>query len=141
MNNNRTNEIDYKEALPHINDYWDLFSTTGWNEQYKFNRDDLEKAIKNSCYAISVYDVSKLIGFGRVISDGIHHAFIVDLIIHPDYQRKRIGSSLLDRLTKKCKEHKIRDIQLFAAKDKDAFYKKSNFEKRPENAPGMQYKY
>lgn len=133
--------MDYKEALPHINDYWELFNTTGWNEQYKFNRDDLEKAIKNSWYAISVYDLGKLIGFGRVISDGIHHALIVDMIIHPDYQMKRIGSSLLDRLIKKCKEHKIRDIQLFAAKDKYAFYEKFNFEKRPENAPGMQYKY
>lgn len=141
MNNNITNKIDYKETLPSIDDYWDLFDTTGWNDKYNFDRDDLENAIKNSWYAISVYDLSKLIGFGRVIADGIHHAFIVDMIIHPDYQRKKIGSSLLDRLIKKCKEHKIRDIQLFSAKEKYAFYEKFNFEKRPENAPGMQYKY
>jgi hypothetical protein len=41
----------------------------------------------------------------------------------------------------KCKGNNIRDIQLFAAKDKSEFYEKFGFEKRPINAPGMQLKY
>jgi len=87
---------------------------------------------------MSIYDSDKLIGFGRVIADGVHHALIVDLIIHPDYQSKGFGSRLLDKLVSKCKKNKIRDIQLFSAKDKYAFYEKFGFEKRPDNAPGMQ---
>jgi hypothetical protein len=43
-------------------------------------------------------------------------------------------------LVKKCEDNKIRDVQLFAASDKYEFYEKHNFEKRPLNAPGMQYK-
>ena len=35
----------------------------------------------------------------------------------------------------------IRDIQLFAATNKFAFYEKFGFEKRPINAPGMQLRY
>jgi ribosomal protein S18 acetylase RimI-like enzyme len=130
----------FDEKLPDIHKYRNLFRTTGWNAEYNFTIRDLDRAIQNSWYCISVYESDNLIGFGRVISDGIHHALIVDLIIHPDYQGKGIGSQLLDRLVKKCRESNIRDIQLFAAKDKFEFYERFGFEKRPSDAPGMQLK-
>lgn len=141
MNNNETRNIEYKEQLPDIDKYWDLFNTTGWNDEYKFNKSDLRNAIGNSWYLVSAYDKDKLIGFGRIISDGIHHALIVDMIIRQEYQRKGIGGRLLEKLLNKCTNNNIRDIQLFAAKDKSGFYEKYNFKKRLENAPGMQYQY
>ena len=130
--------IVYKDTLPDLQHYWNLFQTTGWNEEYKFSILDLENAIKNSWYTCSLYDLEELVGFGRVIADGVHHALIVDLIIHPKYQGKGLGSKLLNRLVSKCKDNKIRDIQLFAAKDKFSFYEKFGFNKRPHNAPGME---
>jgi len=133
--------IIFEENIPDIKDYWDLFKTTGWNDGYCFTKQDLENAINNSWYAISIFHEKKLIGFGRVISDGVHHALIVDLIIHPDYQGKKLGSQLLERLVKMCRANNIRDVQLFAAKDKFDFYEKFGFEKRPINAPGMQLTY
>jgi N-acetylglutamate synthase-like GNAT family acetyltransferase len=132
--------IDLKEMLPSIDDYWILFGTTGWNEEYRFSKSELEKAIKNSWFSISAFKSGKLIGFGRIIADGIHHALIVDLIVHPDHQCKGIGSRILERLVKKCRDSNIRDIQLFAAGEKYQFYEKQGFEKRPENAPGMQFR-
>jgi ribosomal protein S18 acetylase RimI-like enzyme len=136
--------IEFKENIPDINDYWELFKTTGWNDGedgYSFTKQDLENAINNSWYSISIYYEKKFVGFGRVISDGVHHALIVDLIIHPDYQGKGLGSQLLERLIEKCNIHDIRDVQLFAAKDKFGFYEGFGFEKRPVNAPGMQLKF
>ncbi len=138
MTNKIQETIIFQETLPDIKEYWNLFQTTGWNQEYNFSIQDLAKAIQNSWYSISLYDSNKLIGFGRVIADGVHHALIVDLIIDPDYQGMGLGSSHLDRLVSKCKDYKIRDIQLFAAKDKYVFYEKFGFEKRPINAPGMQ---
>ena len=131
----------FDDQLPDPEKYWDLFQTTGWNLEYNFSRSDLARAIQNSWYAISIYKSDDLIGFGRIIADGVHHALIVDLIIHPDHQGLGLGSRLLDRLVQKCKDNKIRDIQLFAARDKSEFYEKSGFEKRPPDAPGMQFKY
>jgi len=130
--------ITFRDTIPDTKNYWDLFQTTGWNDEYHFTQQDLENAIKNSWYSMSIYDSDKLVGFGRVIADGVHHALIVDLIIHPDYQSQGLGSKLLARLVKKCTDSGIRDIQLFAAKDKSEFYEKFGFEKRPINAPGMQ---
>ena len=140
MNLQLLRSLQYKEQLPAINEYWDLFNTTGWNNEYKFTIADLKNAIEKSWYALSAFDSDKLVGFGRVIADGVHHAFIVDIIVHPQYQSNGIGSLLLERLVKKCKEENIRDIQLFAAADKYGFYEKQGFEQRPHNAPGMQYK-
>ena len=133
--------VVFKENLPDIKDYWNLFQTTGWNQEYNFSIQELAIAIQNSWYSTSIYDSEKLIGFGRVIADGVHHALIVDLIIHPEYQGKGLGSKLLERLVTKCKDNKIRDIQLFAAKDKFAFYENLGFESRPINSPGMQLRY
>ncbi len=131
----------FDDQLPDPKKYWDLFQITGWNLEYNFSITDLAKAIQNSWYAISIYRSNDLVGFGRIIADGVHHALIVDLIIHPDYQGKGLGSSLLGKLVQKCKDNRIRDIQLFAARDKFEFYEKFGFEKRPLNAPGMQFKY
>ncbi len=86
-------KITYLESFPDIDNYWDLFTETGWNQNYKFNKNDLEKAIKNSWHVISAYYKDKLIGFGRVISDGIHHALIVDMIISKNYQGNGIDLS------------------------------------------------
>lgn len=141
MDSKSNETIFFRETLPDIKDYWDLFQTTGWNQKYNFSIQDLFNAVQNSWYSISIYDSVRLIGFGRVIADGVHHALIVDLIIHPDYQSKGFGSKLLDRLVSKCRENKIRDIQLFAASDKFTFYEKFGFEKRQDNAPGMQLRY
>lgn len=133
-----TQKIIFREELPEIEKYWNLFQTTGWNQRYNFSKQDLNDAIQTSWYAVSIYNSVNLIGFGRVIADGIHHALIVDMIIHPEYQGQGLGGKLLNKLVDKCKENKIRDIQLFSAKDKYVFYEKNGFKSRPVNAPGMQ---
>lgn len=88
---------------------------------------------------VSAYQDDKLIGFGRIICDGIVHALILDLIVHPDFQNQGIGGLILEKLIKKCQYHQIRDIQLFCAKGYAGFYEKHGFKKRNEDAPGMEY--
>ncbi|MBQ4821860.1 GNAT family N-acetyltransferase [Aquimarina sp. MMG016] len=141
MPNKLLKPVEYKITKPGIDQYWTLFDSTGWNDVCKFTIEELDIAIENSWYSVSAYLEGILIGFGRIISDGIHHALIVDLIISPDYQGKGIGSEILKRLLEKCTGNNIRDIQLFSAKEKFKFYEKFGFQKRAENAPGMEYKY
>lgn len=133
-------KIEFKNELPQIDQYFQLFATTGWNEEYNLTREELAQSIGNSFFAVSAYDGNKLVGFGRFVSDGIMHAMIYEMIVDPDYQRKNIGSQILERLLKKCFELKIRDIQLFCAKGKRSFYEKKGFAARPDDRPGMEYK-
>jgi ribosomal protein S18 acetylase RimI-like enzyme len=123
------------KKLPTTDQFFELFETTGWNTKYELNKDELYTALKNSWYCISVYDNEKLVGFGRIICDGIVHALILDVIVLPERQGEGLGKKIMDKLVSKCKKHKIRDIQLFCAKGKREFYEKLGFEIRPEDGP------
>ena len=130
--------IRLSEQLPDKHEYFDLFITTGWNQQYQASPEEVEQANRNSWLTVSAYDEEKLVGFGRVVTDFVLHAMIFDIIILPGYQGQGIGTMILEKLVKKCKDHGIRDIQLFCAKGKRGFYEKNGFEIRAEDAPGMQ---
>lgn len=132
--------IELREQLPDKDEYFLLFNTTGWNKDYKASVDDLERANRNSWLVVSAYDGSKLVGFGRVVTDFVLHAMIFDMIVLPDYQGRGIGTKILSRLVNKCLRHDIRDIQLFCAKGQKTFYEKNGFEIRADDAPGMQLK-
>jgi len=132
--------LQYRKETPPIKKYWDLFETTGWNLEYQATPDELARAIANSWYLVAVYDEDRLVGFGRVVSDGVLHAMIYDLIVAPDYQGRGIGTQVLNMLIPQCLEYNIRDIQLFCARGKRHFYEKFGFVARPEEAPGMHYR-
>jgi len=132
--------LTFRSSLPDQQDFFDLFNTTGWNQNYQLNSRELYQALENSWYISSAYQSEKLLGFGRIICDGIVHALILDLIVHPDFQNKGIGGQILDQLVKKCKQHQIRDIQIFCARGYAGFYEKRGFRKRPDDAPGMEFK-
>lgn len=128
----------YTEKLPETVQFFELFETTGWNTKYELSKEELFNAIINSWFTLSVYDQDQLIGFDRIICDGVVHALILDVIVHPKRQGEGVGREIMNRLVGKCKKHKIRDIQLFCAKGKVIFYQKLGFEIRPEDGTGMQ---
>jgi len=132
-------EIDFRSEIPAGDQFWELFQTTGWNENYRLSADELMQALNASWYVLSAYEAEKLVGFGRLVSDGLLHAMIYELIVLPGYQGQGIGEKILEKLVKRCKESGVRDIQLFCAAGKREFYEKRGFVARPDNAPGMQY--
>jgi GNAT superfamily N-acetyltransferase len=132
--------ITYQHTLPDAVQFAALFETTGWNDEYHLSAADLHQALQHSWYAVSAYDGGQLVGFGRVISDGVLHALIVEMIVAPEYQARGIGRAILIDLVTRCREAGICDIQLFCAKGKVGFYAKQGFVARPDDAPGMQFK-
>ena len=131
-------KIRFEEKLPDKNQLFELFLTTGWNEYYGLEKEGLLTAFQNSWFSLFAYAGDRLVAVGRILCDEVCHALILDMIVHPDYQGKGIGSDLLERLVQKCQAHNIRDIQLFSARDKIGFYRKHGFAVRPEDAPGME---
>ena len=129
----------FSSEIPSSDQFWDLFQTTGWNQNYRLSAAELSRALQGSWYLICAYEQDRLVGFGRLVSDGVLHAMVYELIVAPDYQDQGIGSQILGRLIARCREHHIRDIQLFCARGKRAFYERRGFVARPEDAPGMQF--
>ena len=131
-------DIQYCKQPPDRKAYFALFETTGWNAKYQATSVDLARTIKNSWYTLSAYDEGQLVGFGRIVCDGVMHAMIFDLIVHPRHQRRGIGSEILKRLLLVCRENNITDVQLFAASGMAPFYAQHGFSHRPSDAPGME---
>lgn len=131
--------IDFRPGFPARDHIWELFQTTGWNENYHLSAGDLEKAIHASWYMLGAYDGERLVGFGRLVSDGVLHAMVYELIVLPEYRGYGIGGRILEELVEKCQGAGVRDIQLFCARGKREFYEKRGFRARPDDGPGMQY--
>lgn len=130
-------EIELNKLSPAKEDFIKLHQTTGWNAKGLYTYDQLYTAICNSWYSISIYHNRKLIGFGRIISDGIYQTLICDVMVHPEYQGQGIGKKIIEALLKKCEEEGIKWVQLFCAKGKQEFYHKLGFISRESEAPGM----
>ncbi|MCP5106006.1 MAG: GNAT family N-acetyltransferase [bacterium] len=134
--------IKYKEnELPGKQAFFELFESTGWNEGYGLTADEIHRSLGSSWYSVSVYDGERLVGYGRILSDGKMHALITEMIVLPEYQGRGIGKRVMAMLKGICMKHEIRDIQLFSAMGKAGFYEKYGFSRRPEEGPGMEIKY
>jgi GNAT superfamily N-acetyltransferase len=131
--------IIYREKNPEKNEYFQLFDTTGWNTKYQMTASELQQAISNSWYAVSAYSGNRLVGYGRIISDGLQHALLLDIIVLPEFQGRGIGGTILKKLVDRCLQSRICDIQLFSARGKTVFYERNGFVVRPPDAPGMEY--
>ncbi len=131
--------IRYSDDLPKREALFGLFVTTGWNEKCRLTEDELYRAFQASWYHTFAFDDDRLIGSGRIICDGIAHALILDVIVHPEMQNQGIGKEIMRRIINRCREDNIRDIQLFSAKNKAGFYRKLGFRERPDAAPGMEW--
>lgn len=131
--------ISYTSSIPNSDDYVRLFDTTGWNNSYQASAEELITSITHSWKRVCAYEGEHLVGFGRVVSDGVLYGIIYDLIVLPEYQGKGIGDEILRKLVDACQSAGLRSIQLFSAQGKCEFYKKRGFSPRPNDAPGMIY--
>jgi hypothetical protein len=77
---NETFELNLRDSLPSASEYLALFESTGWNREYRLSAEELQEAIRHGWFLVTAYDQNRLVGTGRVISDGVFHALIVDVI-------------------------------------------------------------
>ena len=112
----------------------ELLATNNW-ESKQIER--LEKVLDNSWGWITARDESnKLIGFVHIISDGVRHALIARMIVHPDFRNKGIGTRIMNEVMKMLGENKLLPT-LTANPGKASFYKKFGFETESEGYTAM----
>ena len=85
-----------------------------------------QQAFNRSHAVIFVFHANKLVGTGRVISDGTYQAAMYDVAVLPAYQGKGLGRFIVQSLLGYCAScHVI----LYASPGKESFYEKSNFKR------------
>jgi GNAT superfamily N-acetyltransferase len=68
-----------------------------------------------------------LVGFVSVISDGVSDAILVDLMVHPDYRRRGIGSALVKTAVRYVIDQGIRCTQVAFCPPEEPFFEKLGF--------------
>jgi N-acetylglutamate synthase-like GNAT family acetyltransferase len=64
------------------------------------NLEKIKESFLNTYKVITVWGNEKIIGAGRMLSDGVCYGWIHDIAVHPDYQKKGIGKKLMKELMK-----------------------------------------
>lgn len=101
----------------------DLREAVCWNRMESC----YENELMTSYYHISVYDGDKLIGYIDTVSNGVTDTYIQDLMVHPDYQGKGIGTELMNRTIAYLKEKKIYMISVIFKEELLPFYRRFGF--------------
>ena len=120
--------ISIKENVNSIEEFNYLYDAVGWGS---YDEKESEKALANTMYSVSVYDDDKIIGYGRIIGDGICFLYIHDVMVIPKYQNKKVGSQIMNKLLEKVNQIKIENpyvrVYLGASKGKEKFYERFGF--------------
>lgn len=101
------NSIRYTSEHPtDFNGLLALYESLGWNS-LKLTVNELEQMCKQSWYAIYAFDDKKLVGMGRIISDGVITGVICGVCVMPEYQSIGIGKEIVGRLIQRCEQSKV----------------------------------
>ncbi|WP_410982567.1 GNAT family N-acetyltransferase [Bacillus cereus] len=126
----------FTDNLPCPEHIFDLYDSVGWNDFLKLSKEQLHHALAQSTFVISAYDNNQLIATGRIISDGVIHAYLCGLVVHPAYQNQGIGKDIVQKLIVKCERQNLH-LQLICTEENIPYYKKLDFE---EFGAGMKKK-
>ena len=120
-----------KENNKNINEFNLLYDSVGWGA---YDKTISKRALDNTFYSVSVYDDDNIVGYGRLIGDTICFIYIQDVMVKPEFQNKKIGTLIMNKLLEKINELKKENpnirVYLGASKNKEEFYERFGFVKR-----------
>lgn len=99
-----------------------------------------ERGLEHTTFLAAVRDHGKIVAMGRMLFDFGYTAYLGDVIVRPEYQGQGIGKKiveyLIDRTMEAASEGERIMFILGAAKDKEGFYEKFGFQRRPNEFSG-----
>lgn len=101
----------------------ELRSTVGWDN----NTGPFSVISKHLYTYFTARKDGKLVGFIDVLSDGIADAYLQDLAINPEFQRKGIGTELVKNAIRFLQKNNIKCIQVTFNPEYEDFFKRFGF--------------
>jgi GNAT superfamily N-acetyltransferase/uncharacterized glyoxalase superfamily protein PhnB len=113
--------------IPTISEYLNLLSAVGWDKNYDHSL--TEKILAAPIYGAVAEHEGEVIGCALLLSDEASFYYVKDVMVHPNWQRKHVGSKLMKALTtwldKNAPENAY--IGLFTGEKLASFYKQFDF--------------
>jgi GNAT superfamily N-acetyltransferase len=102
----------------------DLRESVGWDR----SDEDYPAAFKGYWSSVGGFNgEGKLVGWCAILSDGVRHAVLIDVIVHPSWQRQRIGRTLVEKAIAHVRSHGISIIHVDFLPEKARFYERCGF--------------
>jgi ribosomal protein S18 acetylase RimI-like enzyme len=109
---------------PSPGDIGDLRESVGWSRWEQ----DYPSAFDGYAATVSAHvDDGRLVGWVAVISDNLRHAFLVDVMVDPDFQRQGIGTTLVRRAVEEMRARGITLIHVDCTPEHAKFYEGCGF--------------
>lgn len=108
-----------------------LYASVGWTA-YTDHPAVLRKGFENSMLTLAAYEGEKLVGIIRTVGDGHTIVFVQDILVLPEYQRKGVGTALLQAILDRYSH--VRQIELATDNTEEtiAFYRSMGFREMSE---------
>ncbi|MCK4571185.1 GNAT family N-acetyltransferase [Candidatus Bipolaricaulota bacterium] len=122
--------IDYKTGIDVIDWesllqlYFETDGVVGLGRAENLER--IKEAFLNSYKIVTAWDGDRIIGAGRLISDGVCYGWIHDMAVRPDCQKTGVGRGIMEELLDGSESLLIGLTSAFGAED---FYHKLGFKK------------
>jgi ribosomal protein S18 acetylase RimI-like enzyme len=95
--------------------------------------------LPRTLFGVCIRDDGKLVGMGRVIGDGGCNFEVVDVAVHPEYQRQGIGSRVMQSIMNYLQENAPSSayVSLIADGGAPRLYEKFGFKLTAPHSVGM----
>lgn len=127
-----TETVDYRfdKDIP-VNKLLDLYRAGDYNEWWTERN---THACLDHCYLIvTAWIDADLVGTVGVVSDGVNYAHIDDLLVHPSFRNRVIGSGLLQEALKRIEPLSLKFVQLIPIPGRESFFAKLGFRVIPDH--------
>lgn len=103
-----------------------LYRAVGWSNYYE-HAAMLKHAYAGSLCILAAYEGKELVGIIRAVGDGHSILFIQDILVYPEYQRKGIGTALVQALLRQYSHVYQIELATDNTEKTIAFYKSLGF--------------
>lgn len=69
----------------------------------------------------------RLVGFAAAVSDGVRHAFVIDVMVDPACRRRGLGVALVEALVARLRDDGLRTVHVDFVPEHRAFYERCGF--------------
>ena len=107
-----------------------LFRAAGWTEDVaRYSPRRIQKLLHHSSFVLTAWDDKALVGFASAVSDGVLCGLVENLVVHPRYRHRGLGTRLLRRLARSMQRQRISCLYALGNRGQRvrAFFRRSGF--------------
>lgn len=107
-----------------------LFRAAGWTEDLaRYSPRRIQKLLRHSQFVLTAWNERTLVGFTSAVSDGVLCGLVENLVVHPDYRHRGLGTRLLRELARTMQRQHIVCLYALGNRGKQArrFFRRVGF--------------